>query len=1219
MGCRCRFGSWWVVGLLLLLTGCGSGLITGIVAGSDSRRPAPPELTLLQPQLPLAPSPGTTVTVLIRNSEIAVGTRLEVILVADSGAGSIEVEQSDPQLSVQSGAPSVTFTLVTTGMPRTADLAGRIVVKADGRPIGEPKPVDLLRQPIAVLATAGPSFVSAGGGEVELLVAGLRVTAASQLQVLVHVPDPDAPPVGKARGRITRAATDVELVPNGDGTAAVRATLPGNTFPVQAVVEVRDAIAGESTPITDLFYQPRIDLVSPSQGPTTGTSEPTLIGIALVPRDFGIGGAAPLRFGDVELSFRKGGRRIDLPASDLLVAQSDSEQLRFRMPSSPDGRPGPVDIRLRVWMERVDAEGNRTRVEATVTATGRFLFANPDPFFGPRGTVLEQAPVAVAPILLDSATGALAQPDTEPAVDFMALTEIAGVAHLQLLLAQGNGMFQRFAAPRQIGSHEQPAERGPRDLCVGDFDGDAVPDVFVVNAGAASAVHQIVLGQVRPLPPLGDVRGVVAAGGSSRGRVADFDGDGRQDVLLVPGPEALPSQLPHVLLSRPLGIGRPAFAAPVDVLVRDYDYEAVEVADLDGDTVLDIAVANGTTGRLDVAYGNGDGTFTNGVALDIAVPALQSRAVSLHALRDGLRQSLAVALAGRVEQSPSPAVAILRQDALRVYSAPAQGGILQAELPAITTTLVENLDEDPAGQLEMLVAFADGSELLLLQLRRDQDLRALRFDLATAGTVLTGSEPAREIRSLTFDRAFPRTAGSDGARAVFVVHETLVGGELEQRLSTRLIPPQSALQVLPSDAGGQVEPGFEDLVAGNFSDVDPGDSGPVRNLALLQQASPGQASRILLIENDGFGGFPGEGARLERSDLLVGSLTLMSGGSGTHDRLLFGTVESVFGVWDPAATGLQLAESSPLRLVSDDPLLRGLDLAPGTCVVVGDVDGDGYQDAVVLLSFGLAGAEQSAIALLRGKSGSSPGEFPFEMPTALTPVHGRSTALVLGDFAADGAIPPRLELAVAVPDGTAAGGVDGNHVRFFRYRTDLDRFVPGAAAGGPQVLLAGDGPTALAAADFDRDGSVDLLVAGDDGRLRLFRNSAGPDPDGGVVVGSFVLAGAPQPVSPGLPRRLQLGDINGDGSVDAIVGVEFTSPLTQLRSTTVAVYLSTGTGEFGEARPLSTFRLGQRNDRLVFDLGDWNSDDVLDLLVGWNTVQPRLTGNNLRVLFGGTR
>jgi FG-GAP-like repeat len=116
-----------------------------------------------------------------------------------------------------------------------------------------------------------------------------------------------------------------------------------------------------------------------------------------------------------------------------------------------------------------------------------------------------------------------------------------------------------------------------------------------------------------------------------------------------------------------------------------------------------------------------------------------------------------------------------------------------------------------------------------------------------------------------------------------------------------------------------------------------------------------------------------------------------------------------------------------------------------------------------------------------------------------------------------------------------------------------------------------------------------------------------------------VLAGAPQPVAPGLPRRLQLGDINGDGSVDAIVGVEFTSPLTQLRSTTVAVYLSTGTGELGEDRPLSAFRLGQRNDRLVFDLGDWNSDDVLDLLVGWNTVQSQLTGNNLRVLFGGTR
>ena len=64
-------------------------------------------------------------------------------------------------------------------------------------------------------------------------------------------------------------------------------------------------------------------------------------------------------------------------------------------------------------------------------------------------------------------------------------------------------MFQRFAAPRRIGDSEVAEEREPRDLGVGDFDGDGVPDLFVVNAGAGTAVHHLVLGQAAPLPPLG--------------------------------------------------------------------------------------------------------------------------------------------------------------------------------------------------------------------------------------------------------------------------------------------------------------------------------------------------------------------------------------------------------------------------------------------------------------------------------------------------------------------------------------------------------------------------------------------------------------------------------------------------------------------------------------------------------------------------------------------
>ena len=232
---------------------------------------------------------------------------------------------------------------------------------------------------------------------------------------------------------------------------------------------------------------------------------------------------------------------------------------------------------------------------------------------------------------------------------------------------------------------------------------------------------------------------------------------------------------------------------------------------------------------------------------------------------------------------------------------------------------------------------------------------------------------------------------------------------------------------------------------------------------------------------------------------------------------------------------------------------------------------------------------------------------------------------MLGDFVANGPEQVRrLEVAVAVPAGAASSGLDGDHVRFYRYEAGAtpaaDRLVPTAAANGPQVLLAGSKPTELAATDFDRDGTVDLLVAcRGDSTLRLFRNTAVVDPAAvQVAVGEFQEGlGSPRPLASGTPTRLLLADVNGDGNRDAVAFVEFTSAVNGARSTTIAGYLSSGGGAFDGPRFLSPTRIGNRDARLGGDLGDWNRDGVLDVFLGWGS-----SGGgdiNLRVLFGGTR
>ena len=75
---------------------------------------------------------------------------------------------------------------------------------------------------------------------------------------------------------------------------------------------------------------------------------------------------------------------------------------------------------------------------------------------------------------------------------------------------------------------------------------------------------------------------------------------------------------------------------------------------------------------------------------------------------------------------------------------------------------------------------------------------------------------------------------------------------------------------------------------------------------------------------------------------------------------------------------------------------------------------------------------------------------------------------------------------------------------------------------------------------------------------------------------------------------------------DAAVMVEFTSSLGGQRSTTVATYLSSGTGELVGPRfrvATAVWATATRGSRVI--LGDWNRDGVPDLFLGWKHVRAR--------------
>ncbi|MFN7588385.1 MAG: FG-GAP repeat domain-containing protein [Planctomycetota bacterium] len=1209
----------------LVLGGCGAGLITGIAStgGGNGGATPPPELSVpADLTLPLRPDAGKTHTVVVTNARLGASANLLVRL----AAAGVVVDQPQPTAAVQGDGTAITFAVDTAPIVAAAgvaaDLPAELSVWSEGRKVGSSAPVLLVRPPRASLqlpAGATERFLSPLGEQVVLRVDGLRSVDPGAVDVLVDTPDP-------ARGgfvSVQRLAAQVTLATAEDGTPTVAAVVPGNAFPGPVQLRVRDRLAGTSEPVTNAWYRPDIALALPGQGPTTGGSLVTLIGTALVPHDF-VGGVspAPFDFGAVRLTFEKGGRVTELPPDDLRAASSGADRLVFTMPPSPDGRPGQVDIVLHVDLGAT---------EARVVASREFLFANPDPFFGPRGAVLDRLPVAVAAIPLDGAVVGGGANSAAP--DIAALTEQGGVGFLQLLLAQQNGMFQRFAAPVRIGDPEVAAERQPRDLGVGDFDGDGVPDLFVVNAGAGIAVHHLVLGQAAPLPPLGAVHRCTAPAGSWRVHVARCDGDLLPDLVLVPGPGAAPTQRPHVLLARPTAVGAPAFTAPAPIDVRAMAYEASELADVDGDGFVDFVVVSGTAGQLDVAYGLGDGSFGTGVTLDFEVPTYTrdpvSPAAGLHACADGALQSLALVLAGRpgdLGGGPTPpTITVLRQTAARQFAAPSAQDTYSPPTEPIGRSLAADLDGVPP--IELLVAMRDEPQLLSLGLLRISSSGVEPILEAIEG----GAESPKQIRAALFGTAFPATATAGEAKAVFLVHETEVDSVREKRLSTRLVAAAAetpVLLLLPPDAGARIEDPVQGLVGGDFHAISVAGGGAVRDLAVARPADPAANldEAILLVANDGFGGFPRRGQSMVHPGMLGASLTLLPSPNGAVDGLLFADAASRIGCWRHDEGGAEeqapTSLTTPLRLVGGEPELAAAALLPSSRFAGADVAGDGVLDMTALLHFDVGSGTVARLALLRGVANAAVEQFPFHLPSELVPVPANASGFVLGDFAAAGAgAAATLELALAVPFA-GASGLDGNHVRFYRRSAGPtpadDRFVPAAVAAGPQVLLAGSNPTELAAADFDRDGRVDLLVAcRGDTSLRLFRNTSAVGSDGAVAVGDFAEAlGSPLPAAVGVPTRVLLADVNGAGSDAVGAAVEDIAGSGE-RSTSVARDLGTGAGEFTGPRFASPQRLGDRDSHLSLDVGDWNRDGVPDLFLGWAT-----SGDadiNLRVLFGGTR
>jgi hypothetical protein len=1246
-----------MVAWMAIAAACGAGLVAGAASGNGGASSPAPVVGVGDTRLPLVPADGPAGRqrrLTIANLSTA-SNEAEVLLRAVVGGQQLVVPQDAVSLRSGAGnATTITFELRTDPIVnllgdavRAADVPAELVVVLGGREVGQPLAVLLVRQMEASLEVGTTLALSAiGEARARLRVAGLAEVhpevEPADLQMTVTTADPE-----RVGFEVTRLCANLSIESDGGGALIVAADVPGNTFSGPARLVVEDpTVAGRSIAVLDVYYQPSVSAALPAQGATSGGSQVRLIGRALAPIR-AIGSSVTPAFDDLEILFRKGAPVREVRLGSLIAEESSLDQLAFVMPPSPDGRPGRVDIVLRTTIQL----GSKN-VEAEVVAGQVFLFGNPQPVFGPRGAVIDRPPVAVAQLQLDNA------PASGGAADFAVLFEEGGVARLQLLMAEENGMFTRAGPARRIGNAEELAERIPTDLVAADFDGDGVDDLAILNAGAGTtdAVLHVVSGQPAPLPPLGGVVRIPVPAGMQRGHAADLDGDGISDLVLVREDGA--AQLPIVLLARP-GPSGPAFAPARTVPVPGFSYQASTVGDVDGDGLEDVVVATGAAvPQVAVAYGDGLGGFNTiaglrldsggtpgvpGYVADAASPLVGIHVVRFDEANGNQNRALALTFAGLpgAGQTP-PTVAVVGTGVGRelvqpqsgnVYTAPALPNVLGLSMLAdlgATRTLGPGVLED-----ELVVATSgDNPSAVQLVLLGFDGQRFTPIE----GSVRLGAQDLRSISALDYGTAFPAisTQGQPEVGALFVVHESVVDNVRERRLSTMLVfrdESQGQVTLLSPDLGLPVETFVGRAVGGRFRDASTSSDATLDLAIAGLPSNGGTAPHIRLGVNDGFGGFFEPFGEMVQPNLLPSTIAALRG-VDDQDWIAFLTADGRVGLW--RSVGIAPGTQPPtflggdLRSLSPEPTNHGRLLAASSRLEVADLDGDGLEDLAALLVFEGAGTclEDAMLLAILGDPNATSLEMPLSMPSStgdVQTVHCRASHLVLADFARS-ENDTRLELALAVPGPAVAGGSDGNHVRFYR----LDPGGAGAAPrwrrsfapGGAQILVAGNAPTLLAAADFDRNGTQDLVVAAEgDSALQMFLN------DGrGALLGSDVVIeafsesfGSPWPTAPGAQLFLLLGDINGDGNSDVLLTTESTVTVAGVPrlSSAIGYYISTGTGDLAGPAFVSPSRFGDRDARISVDLGDFNGDDVPDLPVAWNTASG--SDRNIIVLFGGSR
>jgi hypothetical protein len=786
----------------------------------------------------------------------------------------------------------------------------------------------------------------------------------------------------------------------------------------------------------------------------------------------------------------------------------------------------------------VDRDGKLDLVTADQgTGTATVLLGAGD------GSFAAQTPVAVGGLpgrvkLLDL--------DRDGTADLVVLDETPATPGL--VAFEGDATFSTHFDPTPHTAPLQPSSMA-RGLAAGDFTSDGRADLVTSLSDRSQAVVvQNQSGFTCTRSSFGAApRSYSVADGPVSTAAADFDEDGRVDLAVA--------TINDRWIRIRLGAGGDFVGGALDLGPFPAPPRALATADLDVDGHVDLVVAfgdpydvnPGSAGRVQVFLGNGIGGFTPGVSLPAGTNT----------------SALAI---GDFDGNGAPDVAAASEGDGKVWVflgngagglTPVAGNPVLSALNRPRALVAADLTGDGLADL----AIAE-SGLGAVHVLRSNGGAPLSFTLITPSGVglPVGSSPEGIAAAALDGDGWLDLVTADGGAGVSVIRRTGVGG---------------FLPAVPYAAG--VSPSAVALV-----DLD-GDSKPdIAVTSLL--------GTLTLLVNDGTGLFPTRSDYPVRSypvavtpldadadgslDLAVACqsadavVVLLSRPPGppplaTAPRTGVGSRPHAVAAVDLDGDGdLDLAvankDSNTVSLLRNDgaggfTLYRTLAVGEGPeSIVAGDFNRDGSVDLAVNAPL----APTKGVSILLGSTVTA-GEFDPSIPV---PVGMAPDDLAAGDFDRDG------DLDIAVCDKVSTPG----YVRILK-NDGLGLFSLGSSAS------VGNLPTSIAAADFDRDGDLDLAVGLENqSNVQILTNNG----LGFTVTQTLALPGTDRN-----PLSLAAEDFDGDGAADLAASASI--------GERVYVYRNLGAGTFATTPGAS---LDAPNSPEFVAAADLNLDGRADLL-----------------------